>query len=284
MTVRIVTDSTADLLVDEVERYGIIVAPLNVLIGSENFRDGIDIQAEEFYRRLPSLRELPKTSQPSAGAFLEIYQQQLAAGASAILSIHISGKLSGTLNAARTARDNLPDPTRVTLIDTGTVSAGSAYGVLAAARVASEGGTSEQAQAAAESALGRAHLVAMLDTLEYLQRGGRVGRTRAWLGGLLNVKPIITFRDGEVAPFERVRTRARAIDRIIELTVAYQHIESVSLIHSCRPDEVERVLKRLSDALPGVPIRTGWFGPVVGVYAGPNTLGTVVLEREAASS
>jgi DegV family protein with EDD domain len=279
MTVRIVADSTADIPLDEAASLGVTVVPLSILFGTESLRDQVDIAPEEFFRRLVAASDLPKTSQPPPAAFTEAYRRLLDEGASAILSIHISGKLSGTVNSARTARDSLPDPSLVTVLDSGTVTAEMAYGVRAAARVAARGGSVEEARAAAELALRHSHLVGLLDTLEYLQKGGRIGRARAWIGGLLNVKPMVHVKDGEVAPLERVRGRARAIDRLVELTAAHTDVADITLLHSATPEELERVKGRIEAAVPGVPVRTGWLGPVVGVYAGPNVVGTVVLDR-----
>lgn len=281
MPLAIVTDSTSDIPPDEAAPLGVTVVPLNVLFESESLRDGIDIGPEEFFRRLTSTKSLPKTSQPSVGAFLETYQHVLAGDATEILSIHISSKLSGTLNSARTARDNLANPSAVTLLDSEAVTAQLAFGVRAAARVAAAGGTVAEARAAAESALRRSTLYGALDTLEYLQRGGRIGRARAWIGGVLNVKPFITVRNGEVAPLERVRTRGKAIERLIELTTAHGRAEEIAILHSSSSDDLERVRTRLEKAMPNVAIRTGWLGPTVGVYGGPNVVGTVVLDREA---
>jgi DegV family protein with EDD domain len=282
MTVHVVTDSTADIPADEAAALGVTVVPLNILIGDQSYRDQVDIGAEEFFRRLTTSPILPKTSQPPAGAFIETYKGLIEGAATAILSIHISGKLSGTVNSARTARDTIGAGT-VTVLDSGTVSAALANGVRAAAGVAAAGGSVEEARAAAERALRHSHLLAMLDTLEYLQRGGRIGRARAWIGGLLNVKPLIVVKEGEVAPLERVRSRSRAIDRLIELTAARTNAAEVTLLHSSSPEEVERVSSRLASAMPTAKLRTGWLGPVVGVYAGPNILGTVVLDREGAA-
>lgn len=280
MPLRIVTDSTADIPLDEASQLGITVVPLTILFGQESLRDQVDIGPEEFFQRLVTASVLPKTSQPSPAAFAETYQRLLGEGATELLSIHISGKLSGTVNSARTGRDSLPNPSAVTILDSGTATAEMAYGVRAAAKVAAAGGSVEQARAAAERALRHSHLIGLLDTLEYLQKGGRIGRARAWIGGLLNVKPMIVVRDGEVAPLERVRGRGRAVDRLIELTVAREDAAEVTILHSGGPEELERTRRRLEAAMAGVAFRTGWLGPVVGVYAGPNVIGTVVLDRE----
>lgn len=280
MTVKVVTDSTSDLTPEEATAVGVTVVPLTVHIGGRSYLDRVEISPQEFFRRLTSEDVLPKTSQPSVGSFVETYERLLRDGAAAIVSIHISGKLSGTVNAARAARDTLPEPARVVVVDSETVTAPLAYGVRAAAAAARAGAGPEAVAAAARSAIRRTHLVAVLDTLEYLQKGGRIGRVRAWLGGVLSIKPIISVKDGEVVPVERVRTRTRALERMIELTAQHRDAVEVTLLHSCSEEEAARVQERIATALPDVPIRTGWIGPVVGVYAGPNVIGTATLCRD----
>ncbi len=279
MTVKVVTDSTSDLTPEEATAVGVTVVPLTVHFGGRSYLDRVEISPQEFFRRLTSEGVLPKTSQPSVGSFVETYERLLRDGAAAIVSIHISGKLSGTVNAARAARDTLPEPARV-VVDSETVTAPLAYGVRAAAAAARAGAGPEAVAAAARSAIRRTHLVAVLDTLEYLQKGGRIGRVRAWLGGVLSIKPIISVKDGEVVPVERVRTRTRALERMIELTAQHRDAVEVTLLHSCSEEEAARVQERIATALPDVPIRTGWIGPVVGVYAGPNVIGTATLCRD----
>ena len=282
MTVKIVTDSTADLTAAEAEAAGVHVVPLSVSFGSETFADGVTIFPSEFYRRLVGASAPPKTSQPATGAFQQLYEELLKDG-SEVVSIHISGKLSGTLNAVQTARAALADPERVSVVDSGTVSAALAQGVLAAAHIAQRGGTAAEAVGAARSALDRSRLICLLDTLEYLQKGGRIGRARAWIGGLLSVKPIIAVVDGEVVPLERVRSRARGLDRILELTVGQPDIEQIVTFHSSSAD-FDRFIERLRAAAPNTPIRTGLLGPVVGTYAGPGAIGTVVVRRAVAGA
>jgi DegV family protein with EDD domain len=283
MSVRVVTDSTSDLTPEEAAGLGVTVVPLTVHFGERSYLDRVEITPQEFFRRLTSEGVLPKTSQPSVGAFLETYQRLLREGTTAIVSIHISGKLSGTVNAARTARENLPDPSCVVVVDSETVTAPLAYGVRAAAAAAHGGAGPEAVAAAARDAIRRTHLVAVLDTLEYLHKGGRIGRVRAWLGGVLSIKPLISVKDGEVVPVERVRTRTRALERIIELTAQHRDPVEITLLHSCSDEEAARVQQRIAAALPGVPIRTGWIGPVVGVYAGPNVVGTATLCKDSTS-
>ncbi len=284
MSVCVVTDSTADLPRDEAAASGITVVPLNVLFGSTSLLDGIEISPQEFFQRLPGEKTLPKTSQPAAGSFLETYQRLLAEGASGIVSVHISGKLSGTINSARTARDSLDDPSRVVVVDSGSVSAALAYGARAAAAAAAAGGRLEQVAQAAQDAMARTHLFVTLETLEYLQKGGRIGRARAWFGGVLSIKPVLAIVDGEIVPLERVRTHSRAISRVIELAAAQSHVSDVTLLHSAPDADVEAVRTRLAEAMPQARLRVGWLGAVVGVYAGPNAIGIVTHGSVEASA
>ncbi len=281
MPVHVVTDSTADIDPEEAAALGITVVPLNLLFGTENLRDQIDIRADAFLRRLITERTLPKTSQPAPAAFLRAFSEAFTNGADAVVAVHISGKLSGTVNAARTAAETLKDPATVTLVDSGTVSAALAYSVRAAAVCAREGGSAAQVAAAARDAVGRTNLLVVLDTLEYLQKGGRIGRARAWFGGVLNIKPLLSVVDGEVVPVERVRTNARAVARLIELTAARENIEEITIMHSIVSGDLGDFPDRVGAAVAGVPVRVGWLGPVVGVYAGPNALGMVSLQRSA---
>jgi DegV family protein with EDD domain len=278
MTVRVVTDSTSDISQAEAEQLGITVVPLNIHFGSEQLKDGVDILPEQFFERLVQSKVLPKTSQPSAGAFLDVYQK-LSQDTDEILTIHISGKLSGTGNSARAARDVLNSKATIEIVDSGTVSWPLGYAVRSAQEAALAGKTIDECAAAARDAIGRTKLVFLLDTLEYLQRGGRIGRARAWIGQMFNIKPILTIRDGEIAPLERVRTRMRAEERVFELATEDPHPEHLAVAHSSTTDEAERWAERLRGTRPGVPVDVRWLGPVVGVYAGPNVLGMACVRR-----
>jgi len=279
MPVRIVTDSTSDLPDEIVRDLGITVVPLTVFFGDEALLDHVEITPEQFYQRLRSSREVPRTSQPSVGRFQQAFNDLAAEGATEILCITLSSKLSGTLNSARTAAMQPPSGCRVATLDSQSISGGLGAIVRAAAEIAAAGGTCEEAMAAAERMIPAQHISIMLDTLEYLQRGGRVGRARALLGGLLNIKPIIQVQDGEVGPGERVRSRQRGIDRIFERTVATSNLDRVIVEHTGCEDDAAALAHRLTTALPGIPIDIGWIGPVVGVYVGPNGLGAVTVER-----
>lgn len=279
MTVRVVTDSTADLPPEVARELAITVVPLLVLFGDEVYRDGVDLTNEEFFRRLTTSPVLPTTSQPSVGAFQEAYRN-LAAVANQIVSIHISAWVSGTCQSAIQATSSLGGSPRVEVVDSQTTSMGLGFQVIAAARAAQAGASIEEAAAVARSVGRRHHLLALLETLEYLRRGGRIGRAQAFLGSILNLKPLLTIRDGVVHPVARVRTRARALEELLRHSLAYGDLEDVAVIHGTTPEDAEMLAQRVRERLPQVPIHVGRLGPVLGVHGGPGIIGMVVIEAE----
>ncbi|GIW13402.1 MAG: DegV domain-containing protein [Tepidiforma sp.] len=279
MPVRVVTDSTCDLPPDLVAAHGITVVPLTVIFGDEALEDGTQITAPAFYQRLRATRDLPRTSQPSVERFQRAYRAAGADGAD-IVSIHISSKLSGTLNSASVARETLKHELHIDLIDSYNVSVGLGLVVLEAARAAASGGSLPDVVAAARRAMDRVSVYVAVDTLEYLQRGGRIGRARSLLGSILSIKPILMVDQGEVAPFERVRTRTRAHERILELAAGMPRAREMFIAHGDLPEEAAAALDRLRPALPHTTLHTAFLGPVVGTYTGPGAFGVAALERE----
>lgn len=279
MPLRIVTDSTADFDLDEAERLGVAVVPLTVFFGQEGLLDRVELTPDEFYARLRRSKVFPRTSQPPVGRFEEAYAALARAGATEILAILISAKLSGTFNAASTAAENAPAGCRIEALDSRTVAGGLNALVRRAAEIAARGGTLDEAKAAALALIPRHHISILLDTLEYLQKGGRIGRARALLGSVLNIKPIVHVHDGEVGAGERVRSRARGLERIFETTMAYPNPERIIVQHTGSANDAETLARRLRGAAPGARIEVRWIGPVVGVYVGPNGVGTVTVER-----
>ena len=276
MTLRIVTDSTADLPDAVTAEYGITVVPLTVLFGDEELRDGIDINSEQFFTRLQRERQLPTTSQPSNGAFRETYERLIAEGATDILSIHVSEKLSGTLASARQGADGL-DGARIVHVDSKLVSAALGLGVVAAAAAARGGDGIDDVAASVEDRFGRTHIFFLLETLEYLRRGGRIGRAGELIGSLLKVKPVLTIEDGEVIPLSRIRTRRKGIEEILDRTAELRPIEQLAAIHATTPNDLDYVVSRLRGIAPDAPITTGTLGPVVGVHGGPGTIATATV-------
>jgi fatty acid kinase fatty acid binding subunit len=281
MTVRVVTDSTADLPPEVVQELGITVIPMPVLFGEEVYRDGVDLSSEEFFERLATSPILPTTSQPSVGVFLETYRK-LAADGDEIVSIHITARGSGTCESALQAVKSLGDSPRVEVVDSESASMGIGFQVIAAARAARAGANLEEVIAAARSVCRRVHTMALLETLEYLRRGGRIGRAQAFLGSVLNLKPLITIRDGVVHPVARVRTRARALDHMFRYCMAIGDLEQVAILHGTTPEDAEMLAGRVRERLPDVPIYVGRLGPALGVHGGPGIIGIVVVEAEKA--
>ena len=279
MTVRVVTDSTADLPVEVAQELDIAVVPLLVLFGDEVYRDGVDLSTDEFFQRLTTSPVLPTTSQPSVGAFQETYAR-VAAETKEIVSVHISARVSGTCESALQASESLSGSPRIEVVDSRSTSMGLGFQVMAAARAARAGASLEEVAAVARS-VGRRHLLlALLETLEYLRRGGRIGRAQAYLGSVLNLKPLLTLSDGEVHPVARVRTRTRALDQMFQRAMAHGDIEQVAVIHGTTPDDADMLAQRVREHLSDVPVHVGRLGPALGVHGGPGIIGMVVVRAE----
>ena len=275
MTVHIVTDSTSDISKELAEEHGITVIPLTISFGTESYRDGIDLSADEFYARLQITKALPTTSQPPPALFQHAYEHLVTRGD--VVSIHLSHKFSGTIETARAAaRDVAPD--KISVVDSTSVSMGLGMCTIAAARVAKAGGTREACTAAAESVAGRLRIAVAFETLEYLRRGGRIGRARAFLGGLLRLKPILTVKDGETFPVTRVRSRAKALDELFALCAVDKRIDEIAIMHTTTPEDAASLADRARAAHPGIRLYVGRFGPVLGVHGGPGMLGLAVVE------
>ncbi|MFQ6019395.1 MAG: DegV family protein, partial [Dehalococcoidia bacterium] len=276
MTVKIVTDSTADLLPQLAHEMGTSVVPLSVIFGDEVFQEGVEISHDLFYEKLAHSREIPTTSAPSVGDFLSVYEPLLGE-TNEIVSIHLSGKLSATYNNACQATAHLADRgARIEVIDSRLASFATGFVVLAAARAAQGGAGLEQVRAIAERSIDRVHLLIAVDTLEYLRRGGRIGRARAFLGTVLRVTPLLTLQDGEVQPEGRVRTTARALERLYQFCTSYPRVREMAVAYSTNPLEAEELRSRLAAARPGVTVHATRVGPVLGSHVGPGVLGAGV--------
>ena len=276
MSVAVVVDSTADIPTAIRDELGIEVVPLSIMFGRETFLDGVDMSSDEFYRRLVEGTVHPTSSQPSPGSFAEVYQR-LAKDHEAIISIHVGGKLSGTVRSAQQAADMVPEvPIRV--IDTGSVSMGVGFLGIDAAEQSRAGKPLDEIAAYVEERVPRIRLWAALDTLEYLRRGGRIGRAGAFLGTLLNVKPLIEIR-GEVLPSERVRTHRKAIARMVELTSSQAPYESLAVLHSLSPERAEELADQLGSIHPRAEIIVSQLTGVIGVHGGPGLVGVTGITK-----
>lgn len=277
MTVRILTDSTAYFGPGEAEAAGVTVVPLYVVFGDETLRDGIDLSQAEFFARLARSKELPTTSQPSTGDFIAAYRQL---GETAdVLAIHLSSHLSGTCANSELAASQLSGRPRVEVVDSRATSVGQTFVVREAVDAASRGASLDDAAALARATADKVRTYLAIDTLQYLQKGGRVGRTAALLGTALSVKPILGLDDeGRVHEFARVRTRRKSLDTLVELAGSRGAPKRIAVVDATTPADALEVKGRLEEAFPGVPVEIGLAGPVIGVHAGPGMLGVQVQE------
>ena len=277
MSVKVVTDSTADLPPELAEALGITVVPLNVHFGEATFRDGVDLTPDQFFQRLSSSKVMPKTSQPSVGAFTDVYTD-LAGQGHEILSVHISAKLSGTCNSAVQAIQEVPDA-KVELVDSLGASIWLALVAVAAARTAQSGASLAEVAKTAQDAISQMDLYFVLDTLEYLQRGGRIGKAQAIIGSLLNIKPILTVREGEVHSHEKVRTRAKAVARTKAIVREGAPYAELAVLHAQALGEAEALAAELQPLCPDNPIILTQVGPVIGTHVGPGSLGVAMRKQ-----
>jgi DegV family protein with EDD domain len=271
VSVAIVTDSTADLPPELTRSRSITVVPLTLNFEGKSLLDGVDIRPDDFYRRLPSATTHPTTSQPSPGRFAEAYSSLLGDHDS-VVSIHISEKLSGTYASARQAAD-MTDPKRVRVVDSELVSMSLGLITLAASTLASSGADVEAIEAKVLDMRAHVQTYFSVATLEFLRRGGRIGRASALLGSVLQVKPVLCIRDGQVTPLERVRTFERALNRVVELTREVDRGKGVCLIvgHADAQADAERIARELDPIAETLMIQP--LGPVVGTHAGPGVVG-----------
>jgi DegV family protein with EDD domain len=276
--IKVVTDSTAYLPQDIIEQRDIRVVPLNVLFGSTSYHEGIDIGYDQFYRMLAEADDLPTTSQPAAGDFMTVYSELVEAGHE-VISIHISSGISGTVDSALAARNMLPDPDRVSVVDSLSASIGLELIVRAALDAIDAGRSRGEIVTLLEQLSKQLRIYFVVDTLEYLHKGGRIGGASALLGTVLQFKPILFLKDGKIEPFGKVRTKRKAVIRlldIIEERVASQPIGKIGVTHALVPDEAETLVERLRQRLDCSECHVSQTGPVIGTHTGPGLLGVAV--------
>lgn len=278
MTIRIVTDSSCDLPSGLIEQYGISVLPCYVVVDDQTFKDGLEIQADDFYRRLLADGRTPTTAQPTPSDFQTVYRELVGQG-DQIISIHVSSKLSGTLNSAQQAKASLDDGSAVEIIDSQLASIPLGLAVLDAAIMASKGGSVHDIAGQIRQRLSLHHGLFALDTLEYLQKGGRIGKARAFMGSVLHVKPILRLQDGEAHPVERPRNRERAMSRLVELAQELAPVRRLAVIYSTDPDRMVELKQGLTGILPADQIIESRFGSTLGTYIGPDALGVAATQE-----
>ena len=271
MPIRIITDSTCDLPPHLIQRYGLHVIPIFITLDNQSYRDGLDLSSGEFYSRLPGLKSLPLTAAPSAAVIEEIFQRY---GSEELVAIFLASKFSSLYHTARqlgAARGR-----QIAVIDSGQLSLGLGWQVLAAAEAAAEGRPLAEVVAAAEAARQRIKVYALLDTLEYVRHGGRVSAFAAALGGLLQIKVDVELVDGDVRPLYKVRTRHQAIEKLVELTQALGPLERVAILHAHRLEDAQALAERVAACASQPPLIVEASGVVV-THVGPNALGVAAV-------
>jgi DegV family protein with EDD domain len=274
MTIKIVTDSTAYLPEDMVRAHDIRVVPLYVHFGQQEFREGVELSIPEFYTRLREAPELPSTSQPSAGEFHEVFQELVGQGHQ-VLVMTISSKLSGTWNSAMAAKEMLPEA-EITVFDSLSTSVGLQLMLEAALEATQNGASLPEVVEQLEAIRDKMHVLFVVDTLEYLAKGGRIGNAKAFLGTLLKVKPILTLQHGLLEPLEQVRSKRKAVLRLQELVQERLGDGApqarVAITHALVPDEAEVLAQELVGCLGCAKPPISEVGPVIGTHTGPGVV------------
>ncbi len=274
MKIGLVTDSTSDIPIYLAEQYGIEVVPALVNIKGKSYKDGLEISREEFYTRLPSLIPLPTTSSPSVGVFQERYEKLLHAGAESIMSIHPPNGLSGIFNAARLAAQEFGQ--RVQVLDSGQLSLGLGYQVILAAEAATQGAIQEEVLALVKSVRSRVRLTALLDTIEYVRRSGRVSWATAMIGEVLHLQPLVELRYGMVYRLGHARTRTQGIERLIETLNSCGTLERLAVLHTNAELAAGQLLDMVRSKVAVPPLMVN-VTTAIGTHVGPNGLGFAVV-------
>ena len=270
MKLAIVTDSVSDISPKIAKELKITVVPLTVIFGTDQFLDGVELSNSEFFQKLETDPNHPSTSQPSPEAFVKTYEKLLKEGFE-ILSVHVSAKLSGTINSAEQAIKSL-DTNKIKIVDTGTASMAQGLVAMSAARAAKNAQSLDELADMAETTAKKTNVYVAMDTMEFLKRGGRIGKARAMLGSILNIKPIITTDNGEIVPHSRARTIKKAISSMINDMGDKNQIVEVAVLHSTTPDLAKDVLTQIDAQNLNNPGTITEIGPVVGTHAGPGCL------------
>ncbi len=278
MAVKIVTDSSADLSAQLAQELGITVVPLYVRFGEEVYRERMDISEEEFYQRLLHGPIHPVTIQPNPQDFANVYQE-LSPAADGIVSIHISSKLSGTCNSALQAKEMIEKGCPIEVVDSQIITVGLGLICIAAAAVAKTGADLQQVVKEVKQTLPNVHLLALVDTLKYLLLGGRIGKAKALVGSLLNVKPLLTLEEGEVVPRGQARTRSKGIERLFDFVAKATNIQDLAVAYSTTPDEAQALAERIGSIFTKQPVKIARLGTTLGVHMGPGALAVAFREK-----
>ena len=278
MTVKVVTDSTADLPPQIAEELGITVVPVYLRFGEKVYRDGVDISQDEFYQKLVEGPIHPSTSQPTPADFTEVYRK-LSQEADGIVSIQVTSKLSGTYNSAVQGREMAGVRCHIEVVDSLSVSMGLGLIAMAAARLAEAGESLQRVIEEIRQAIPCIRILGVFDTLKYLLLGGRISKAKAIMGSVLNVKPLLTMRDGELCLAGLARTRSKGIERLFNLARDALNIQELAIVHSTTPDEAGSLKERIASIFDKKQIHIARLGPALGVHGGPGTLALALREK-----
>ncbi len=277
MTVRVLTDSTSDLPEQLAREAGIVVLPAYINIGDQSYLDGVELTRQAFYEQLPHYTSSPTTAAPAVGAFTEAYERLAAEGATAVLSIHVAGSFSGILNAAQ-AGANATDAVPVELFDSQQLSMGLGLLALTAARAAAAGQTLAEIVSDLHERVRRTRVLAVLDTLEFLRKSGRVSWAEFGLGTLLKIKPLISVQEGEAKSIARIRTHSRAVEELVQLANSLGALEQMSILHTAAEGEAAQLRQRLSNLFPGgATPEIVEVTPAIGAHIGPKAVGLACI-------
>lgn len=274
--IAVVTDSVADLPPQLAEEFGITVVPLVVRFDTKSYRDGLDLSPDQFYEKLRTSKVLPATSVPPPAAFADAYDE-LAEKTNEIVVISLTSKLSATYQVALEAVGLMKKQCRVEVLDSQWAVMAQGFITIAAARAGQSGASLDDVLGVAHHTIQRVDICAAFDTLEYLERGGRIGKAQAFLGSLLKVNPIIGMKDGEVHPLARERSRAKAIDYLFNFVTNFGNIEGLAVEYATDLDEANRLVERLYSKYPQAPIYLSRASPVIGTHTGPGLIVVTVF-------
>lgn len=276
MNIAIVTDSTSDISTDLASEHNIHVIPAILVVNGQSLEDGLGISREDLYRQLPSMKVSPTTAAPSSGTFQKVYEALLKKGADQIVSIHVSSLLSGMYNTALVAAKAIGK--QVQVIDSRHVTLGLGYQVLAAAEAARAGQTLVEIQKIVTEIRKRIHLIAMLDTLEYAHRSGRISWTRSNISALLRIKPFLGIEDGKVIRMGQTRTRQKGVERLYNMLADLGPLEHLAVLHSNAEADAIRVVEHFKMVVKNRPLVIN-ITSIIGVHVGPNGLGFVAVTQ-----
>lgn len=274
MKIGFVSDSTSDIPTSLAEQYGIQIVPALVNINGKSYADGVDISREDFYNRLPGLRPLPTTSSPSVGSFQERYEKLFNGGADFIISIHPPNDLSGIFNAARLAAQDFGQ--RIRVLDSGQLSLGLGYQVILAAEAAAQGAIQDEVVNLLESLRRRVRVTALLDTIDYVHRSGRVSWATAMIGGMLHLHPLIELRFGVVHRLGQARTHLQGIERLIETLNSWGPLERLAVLHTNAESAARKLLEHVKSKVAVPPLLVN-VTTAIGTHVGPDGLGFAVV-------